>query len=362
MLAFIVTQSKTINITLNGKNYNVSPEMNGYSLIVSRIKEWQEDLDSRGAIEEELYDLLEASNRPLARGNAELRDGKVFYCGQEVHSSLADRIIEIDRMGLPPEPMLRFLENVLQNPSEESREELYDFLQHKNIPITEDGCFLAYKAIRWDYKDKYSGTIDNTPGLTVAIPRSDVDDDRSRTCSHGLHVGAIDYVRSYGGGENDRFVIVKINPRDAVSVPRDHNAQKLRVCQYEVLIEVSRDTVLDLPVYSSDGSRYDSLEDFDADQAWEDDDYYEEEREEYLNNLWRDEEDDEEDEEWGQHARTSFLEMRREMYDQDYDRDNVCRLAFERGLTKTIEAGRTLGKTAVCSLLAADDLKREMAR
>jgi hypothetical protein len=34
---------------------------------------------------------------------------------------------------------------------------------------------------------------------------------------------------------DDVVVIVKVNPRDAVSVPIDHSAQKLRVCRYEVV-------------------------------------------------------------------------------------------------------------------------------
>lgn len=32
-----------------------------------------------------------------------------------------------------------------------------------------------------------------------------------------------------------RTVVCRFNPRDCVSVPRDYNAQKVRVCKYEVV-------------------------------------------------------------------------------------------------------------------------------
>lgn len=358
MLAFITTESKTISLILNGKSYNIGTSRVEYPKIVSLIKQWKAEPDQRDPIEEEIDKLLSGNLPPLG-GHAELRDGKVFYAEKEVNSNLAERIIQIDKMGLPPEPMLRFLENIFLNPSEDSREELYDFLSHKNIPITEDGHFLAYKAVRNNFLDKWTGTIDNSPGSVVEVPRDSVNDDRSMQCSHGLHVGALHYVRDYGSGYDDRFVIAKINPRDAVSVPLDHNAQKLRVCRYEVLMEVQRETVLDFPVYSSDGSQYDSLADFDYNEAWDQNrEEEDEENERYLSNLWDD--DEEKDETWSPAARNFFLSESQEKYDLEYDRDNICRLAFQRGIIQTIEAGRKMGKAAVCALLARADLDLEM--
>ena len=60
------------------------------------------------------------------------------------------------REGLPFEPLVKLFENLMKNISYQTRTQLYDFLEHKNLPITEDGCFLAYKAVNSDYKDKYS--------------------------------------------------------------------------------------------------------------------------------------------------------------------------------------------------------------
>jgi len=138
--------------------------------------------------------------------------------------------------------MLNFLDNMNDNPSDQAIVELFDFMQNKHLPITDDGHFLAYKAVSPDFKDIYTGNIDNSLGEEVSIERSKVDSNRSKHCSAGLHVGAIDYVKSYGGidldEDNDggnQIVICKVNPADVVSVPSDAKFQKLRTCRYEVV-------------------------------------------------------------------------------------------------------------------------------
>jgi hypothetical protein len=42
-------------------------------------------------------------------------------------------------------------------------------------------------------------------------------------------------LKSFGG---ERTVIVKINPRDVVSIPTDYDNSKGRACRYEVIGEV----------------------------------------------------------------------------------------------------------------------------
>jgi hypothetical protein len=130
------------------------------------------------------------------------------------------------------------MENLLENPSKRSVDELYGFLEKNNLPITPDGHFLAYKKVRNDYKDVYSGTMDNSPGQVVTMPRNKVDDDKDRTCSVGLHFCSEGYLNHFGG---ERVVIVKVNPRDVVSIPSDYNNTKGRACQYEVIGEVGVD-------------------------------------------------------------------------------------------------------------------------
>jgi hypothetical protein len=117
-------------------------------------------------------------------------------------------------------------------------QELYTFLEHKNLPITEDGCFLAYKAVTSDYKDKWTQQIDNSVGETVSMQRRKVNDDCGMGCSDGLHCGALEYVEGYRSEHSgDRVVIVKVNPKDVVSVPTDCECQKVRTCEYQVIAD-----------------------------------------------------------------------------------------------------------------------------
>lgn len=77
-----------------------------------------------------------------------------------------------------------------------------------------------------------SGRIFNGVGETIEVVRRDVDDDRRNHCSHGLHVGSLDYARNFARGA---VVVVKVNPKDVVSVPEDYSCQKCRVSSYTVV-------------------------------------------------------------------------------------------------------------------------------
>jgi hypothetical protein len=135
----------------------------------------------------------------------------------------------------------------MSNPSKRAVDELYGFLEKNNLPITPDGHFLAYKKVRDDYTDVHSGTMDNGVGQIVEMERNEVDDNKDRTCSTGLHFCSQNYLNHFGG---ERIVIVKINPRDVVSIPSDYNDSKGRACRYEVIGElgVNPEDAFDKPV------------------------------------------------------------------------------------------------------------------
>ena len=123
----------------------------------------------------------------------------------------------------------------MENPSKRAVDELYGFLEKNDLPITPDGQFLAYKKVRHDFKDCHTGTMDNSPGQVVSMERNQVCEDKDLTCSYGLHFCGMSYLRHFGG---DKTVIVKINPRDVVSIPSDYNEAKGRACRYEVIAEM----------------------------------------------------------------------------------------------------------------------------
>lgn len=165
-----------------------------------------------------------------------------------VHNALIDRIVDMRDQGFDPEPMIKFLFNINQNPSEDSKQELYGFLETNKLPVTIDGHFLAYKKVRSDFTDCHSGRFDNSPGKTVEMPRHEVDADRTRTCSRGLHVCSGGYLNHFGGA---RTMLIKVHPKDVVSVPTDYKNSKMRCCKYYVVKELNHEDVEKVAVYVS---------------------------------------------------------------------------------------------------------------
>ena len=268
-----------LTLVLNNQSYQVLPDHINYKMILEALPT---------ATAEELLDIVDVEKAVanFSDGLVEIKNGQVTYEGEVVHGSISKRILEFMSKGLPFEPLVTFLNNLMENPSMQSQKELYDFLEHEHLPITEDGHFLAYKAVRSDYKDKYRGVFDNSVGKVVSMQRAKVDDNRSRGCSDGLHAGALNYVAGYGSVESgDRIVIVKINPKDVVSVPSDCNCEKLRTCRYEVVGEYEGELLK--PLYSADFSQ-DEYED-------DEDDYLNDYDESYWDQFDEDEEDEDED-------------------------------------------------------------------
>jgi hypothetical protein len=92
--------------------------------------------------------------------------------------------------------------------------------------------------VREDFKDIHSGTFDNSVGAICEMERNTVDDNKEQTCSAGLHFCSQEYLPNFGSGRGDHVMILKINPRDVVSIPVDYNNSKGRCCRYEVIGEV----------------------------------------------------------------------------------------------------------------------------
>ncbi len=93
------------------------------------------------------FDLLnrEKSIKRRSAGAFVIENGVVLHNGVPVHNVIADRIVTFLDAGLPFEPLVKFLENLLLNPSARAVAEGYEFLENKNLPVTDDGHFIAYK-------------------------------------------------------------------------------------------------------------------------------------------------------------------------------------------------------------------------
>ena len=194
----------------------------------------------------------------------EVKDGSVFVDGDVIQSVVADRIINFLADGVDCLPIFKFITRLQLNPSKRAVDELYTFLEHKHLPLTETGTFLAYKAVRHDFTDKHSGKFFNGVGEVLSMPRNKVDDDKNVGCSYGFHAGTLRYASEFACG-SDKMVLVEIDPADVVSIPTDCEFQKLRTCRYKVVAEYERP--LDEHVYES---RFSTENDDDVDDEWDD--------------------------------------------------------------------------------------------
>lgn len=243
-VAFIKTGDGNITLVLNSKTFSVGKSHRNYEKILDALRTQTYD---------GLEDLIDVQATITARmggnqGSVTVKNGEVHYRGRVMHNTVTERILAFVDEGLPTEPLVRFLENLLENPMPEAVNELYDFLANTNggrsqFPITEDGCFIGYKGIRDDWKDSYTGKIDNSVGTIVSMGRDKVDPNRRNECSYGLHVGTLEYAKGFAA----RTILVKVNPRDCIAVPQDYNCSKLRVCRYEVLAEA--ENVINTPMH-----------------------------------------------------------------------------------------------------------------
>ena len=163
--------------------------------------------------------------------------------GKPVYGSLCRQIIEMNEQGFPLDPLVNFVRKMRQNPSYRIREQLWGFIEacqkDGGFTLHTDGDIMAYKVVRNDFTDCHTGTFDNHPGKVVEMPRCEVDDDPHHTCSTGLHFCAYSYVGGFIS-VGDRLVLVKVNPKDVVSIPEDYGNAKARCCRYEVVSEVSK--------------------------------------------------------------------------------------------------------------------------
>lgn len=251
-------QGSNIVIFVNNEAHTITKSHISYDNVLEAVK--NEDWDV-------VKDIVDPKKVIInyGKGNVSIQGDKMFWKGREFHNSLSSRMIRMYQEGFSIEPMIAFMDNLMDNPSYRAVNELYSFLERNNLPITPDGHILAYKRVRDDYMDVHSGTVPNkvakdftdeelssmpiTCGrndevqvkvnkdgvTTVKMPRNNVDDDQNRTCSSGLHFCSREYLGSFSG---NRIMILKINPRDVVSIPVDYGYSKGRCSRYQVIGEL----------------------------------------------------------------------------------------------------------------------------
>ncbi len=160
-------------------------------------------------------------------------EGALYSYGELVPAYISKRVFEFMEEELPFEYLINFWNNLKDNPSNNSKRQLFEFLEANHFALTPDGHFIAYKKVKSNFMDDYTGEIDNSVGEIVEMERDGVVDDPNQSCSAGLHIAPYSYAKTYKFG--GKLIELKVNPRDVVSVPHNYAHQKARVCKYLVV-------------------------------------------------------------------------------------------------------------------------------
>lgn len=234
MVPHIITNAG-VQVVLLGRNYGVSSTHAEYNKIISAI---YADMSEYG-----IRDIIEAMQRKVSAAlklsvSLTYKDGVVYHHATKLRGYAVDKLINLIQRGEDVETLANFLTKVQANPDQTVIDNLYEFLEVGKMSITKSGDFLAYKAIRGDWKDIHSGSISNVIGSYISMPRRNVDPDRNQTCSYGYHVCSFGYLPHFThvGGH---VVVCQINPADVVAIPADYNNTKMRVSSYRVIDEVT---------------------------------------------------------------------------------------------------------------------------
>jgi hypothetical protein len=218
----------SITVFANGKPYTVNRTAKIFNAALDAVK--NDDVELFLQVVNTKDTVVQKSG-----GKVRIENGNLMFGDRVVTGLISARVFDMMELGLSIDPMMAFIDNLMKNPSKRAVDELFSFIEACDLPITEDGHFLAYKRVREDYKDVHSGTMDNSVGQVVEMERNLVDEDKSRTCSAGLHFCSYEYLKHFSG---ERIVVVKINPADVVAIPIDYNNSKGRTCRYEVVEEM----------------------------------------------------------------------------------------------------------------------------
>lgn len=239
-----------MNLSVIATNGNITLGYNGENIVVTKakspelfekiLKKISKKVPDTKWVEDNFKSIKEQVEQKTD-GVFSVKNNKVILKGTDVPvpEPILKKLMELEAEKKPILPLLRFWRKLATNPTKEAREDLYTFMEKNNIPITEQGDIVTEKGVSQrrnsfvgDLVDGHTGSIDNSVGSYVSMPREEVNHDRNKTCSAGLHVAAPDFVRN---NWNQKVIIECIvNPKDVVSVPTDYNATKMRVCAYFV--------------------------------------------------------------------------------------------------------------------------------
>jgi hypothetical protein len=236
-LQYLITPAVLV-VVRDGKPLTIDKTHKNFEKIQASLEagNWQDVLD--------FIDMKNTLSR-YSNGRVTVENGKVTLDGEPVAGKVVQRLVSslLEENLEALEALSSFLDKCDENPDHRVVSRIYDFISHNDLRLDKEGYVLAYKVVQHNYLDKYTSTMDNSPGQLVKMKRNKVNPLDHETCSFGLHVAAKAYIPQYGSPSlrtgGDRVVLCRVNPKDFVSIPTDYNSMKARVCEYVVLKDVT---------------------------------------------------------------------------------------------------------------------------
>lgn len=184
-----------------------------------------------------------------AWGDLVVAHGSIKYRGRAINNGSVQRILDLQRDGLPIESEALCLASLMRHDDARVIGALEDYVQKWNIPRTSDGRLVLAKRVRDDFMDAHTGTVDWSVGNTVRVSWSDIERDPAQTCSKGLHACPVDALHNFSGSKT---IELYIWPEHIGALPNDYLSNgKIRVVEAYVSREIDpttpRDYIASLP-------------------------------------------------------------------------------------------------------------------
>lgn len=234
--------SREISFVFQGTSFNIPKNSENYSEIYQAVIDNDHDaLDGLVTSQQKLTENIKAVVSTLNEDDTDSIQVKILdkqiYCNNKIFKGLASadfiRYVAENNARMVSQ-FKRFMFNCSLNPSNDSVEELYDFVVKNRLKVTPAGTILLYKWVKDNYHDCRTGNFNNTPGLTIKMDRKKVNPNRYDTCSNGLHLCSYKY-----GKFGDRLLLVELDPKNSVSIPTDYSQSKMRCCEYTSLMDIT---------------------------------------------------------------------------------------------------------------------------
>lgn len=264
MIAFRISD-KSASVLLNGRMRTLHMNHPNFSAVVVHLNNGGRDEDFLASLID-----IPAFIAKETHGLVTVSDNAVRYNGEAIHNHLATRIINHLKDGISIQPLCMFLDRLMLNPNEEIRNDVFEWLEAGDMPITEDGFLIGFKTVGVDYYSQHSGKdgkVLHAIGTVVSMDRDDCDENRNATCSSGLHFCSYGYLGSYAGGDS-HILIMKVSPENITAIPKEYSLQKGRCCSYEVIGEIEHSEAEDFfrgKRVTSPSADFEHVEDYDND-------------------------------------------------------------------------------------------------